>query len=128
MWFKKKNYAQEVEAVATRLAAQEDVQKQAAHKKILVDTSIADPEPNGGDERREYVAKVAELHTTIYKPKLLKMMNNSYELLGEPGNDQETDTMLKGAIYSFKELILWGDSMVNEDIAYKVGDAPSEEE
>lgn len=87
----------------------------------LVEVDLGDPSPfanseKGKEKRREYVARVAGLHTDILKPKLLQMISSSYALLENSNNDRELDQSIKGTIYAFRELILWGDSMLSERV------------
>ena len=87
-------------------------------EKKLVDTKIGDVAPTKIEERKAYVAQVAGFHTDILEKKLNQMIVACHILLEEPENSSETDLALKGTIYSFRELIRWGKSMVNEQISY----------
>lgn len=112
------NHKKESILLKTKLDAYELSSK--VRRIIPMDTG--DPIPEGGDQRKFYVAKVAGLHKDILKPKLKQMISKVHNLLEEESNDHNLDLILKGAVYSFREILIWGDSMVNEQIANQIDD------
>lgn len=91
--------------------------KAQVRKNDIIDVKIGDPSPIDKVKRSGYVSQVAGLHKQILEPKLKQMISNMHLLLEEATNDRETDQTLKGAIFLAWELIRWGDSMVNEQVA-----------
>lgn len=107
------------------LAQSRDTEKEF----LKVPIDVGDPSPVEPEMRKEYVARVAGLHTDIFRPKLMQMISVAYKLLEDPDNPKLSDQALKGAIYAFREIIRWGDMMVNEQMANQRGDVlPDSEE
>lgn len=96
-----------------------------AHKDNLLDIDIGDPSPVDIVKRKEYVALVAGLHKDVLEPKLKQMISVSHNLLESDQTDRDFDLLMKGVIYSFREILKWGDSMVSEQIASQIGENPS---
>lgn len=108
---------------------QAEVSLQAyANGKPVIDIIVGDPSPKDKKERALYVAAVAGLHRDILEPKLKQMIANTLRLLEEATNDREYDQALKGACYALRELIRWGDLMVNEQLALQAEGKESAEE
>ena len=87
--------------------------------RTIIDTKISDPAPRDEKKRIEYVERVALLHTDILRQKLLHMIHTAHVLLEKSDNVPMQDQALKGTIYAFRELVLWGDAMVSEYNSYK---------
>lgn len=92
-------------------------------QKVVIGGEVGDPTPKDRAGRRMYVAKVAGLHKDVLEPKLKHMIQTAHVLLEETGNPEKYDDTLKGAVYSFRELLRWGESMVNEQIANQIEDS-----
>jgi len=96
--------------------------------KPLIDAKIGDPSPVDTEQRKLYVAQVAGLHKEILEPKLKKMISTAHSILENENNSRDADLALKGAIYSFWEIIRWGEKMVNEQLGNQaLGVAPPED-
>ena len=85
--------------------------------KEIFDISIGDPTPTDSEERRMYVAQVAGFFKEILEPKLKQMISSAHNILEATSSDRDSDLQLKGVIYSFREMIKWGNSVLNEQIA-----------
>lgn len=85
-------------------------------EKTLIDMSLGDPTPNKTAQRKTYVSSVAGFYKDFYKKKLEYMISKSHNLLEEDG-DRDIDLKIKGVIYAFREIMRWGESMINEQIA-----------
>lgn len=120
----------ELLAESGRLRRQVDIFKDSAgsYKKGLIDVRVGDPSPADKEKRASYVGVVAGLHTDILEPKLKQMISNLHEMLESSTNDRDFDQSLKGAVYFAWELIRWGQSMVNEQIANQTNQNPSSSE
>lgn len=92
-----------------------------------LDTKIHDPEM-GTEAMKLYAGQVAGLHTDILKPKFESMIAACHVLLEDPDNSQELDAILKGSVYALREIIKWGDSMVNLQTSYMNNQDPSRED
>lgn len=97
--------------------------KSYREQKVVIGGEVGDPTPKDRAERRMYVAKVAGLHKDVLEPKLKHMIQTAHILLEETGNPEKYDDTLKGAVYSFRELLRWGESMLNEQIANQIEDS-----
>ena len=82
--------------------------------KVKIDVMVRDPVPSDSEARNAYVARVAGFFVDILEPKLKHMISNSYFVLEDTNNSQNVDNMLKGAIYAFREILLWGETLTNE--------------
>ncbi len=85
--------------------------------KEIVDVFLGDPSPVDVEEYKLYVARVAGLYQDILCPKIKYMISQSHHLLKESSNDRDYDQAIKGAIYALSEIMRWGESMVNKQIA-----------
>lgn len=112
------NRVLEMEVISLRKKEEED--------RPIFDFSVADPIP-GGDARKGYVASVAGFYKDILEPKLKQCIAVAHNLLDEPSNDRDFDLTLKGVVYSFRELMKWGETMHNEQVANQTGDVEPEE-
>ena len=88
-----------------------------------IDPFMGDPSPVDTEQRKLYVAQVAGLHKDILEPKLRHMIAKSFTMLEESTNDREFDQAVKGTIYALREIIRWGESMLNEQLANQIGDS-----
>jgi hypothetical protein len=86
-------------------------------KTPFVDADLGDPIPIGSEARKLYVATVAGLHKDILEPKLKFIIANIHKAMEEEGNTDKINNMWVGAIYCARELLRWGDRMVNEQVA-----------
>lgn len=91
----------------------------------LIEMDLGDPSPVDREKRKLYVAQVAGLHKEILEPKLKQMISKAHSLAEEQTNDREIDLQIKGVIYAFREMMKWGESMVNEQVANQVGENPA---
>lgn len=80
---------------------------------------VGDPTPTETELRKMYVASVSGFFKDTLKKKLEYMIFVAHKLLEEQTNDRDLDLNLKGVVYAFRELLKWGESMVNEQIAYQ---------
>ena len=94
-----------------------DLRNKLKSKDFSILVKMGDPSPVDKVQRSLYVAQVAGLHKDILEPKLKHMISNTFQMLKSSTNDRDYDQSLKGAIYFAEELILWGNNMVNEQIA-----------
>lgn len=78
-----------------------------------------DTEPVDSQKRRVYVSQVAGAHKDILEPKLKSMLSKTFMLLEPSDNDRDFDQAVKGAIYFGRELLRWGERMVNEHVSYQ---------
>lgn len=111
--------ALEIDSLKQRLEGAFAVINSFKNKGFVVDSFMGDPSPVDREQRGLYVARVAGLHKDILGPKLKHMISTSLKLLEDSTNDREYDQAVKGAIYSLRELIRWGDAMVNEQLSYQ---------
>lgn len=113
-----KNRVLEMEIISLR--------KKEEEAKPIFDFSVADPIP-GGDARKGYVASVAGYYRDLLEPKLKQMIAVAHNLLEETSNDRDFDLTIKGVVYSFRELMKWGEAMHNEQVANQTGDTEPDE-
>lgn len=83
----------------------------------LIDITLGDPTPTDSLERKAYVAAVAAFYKNYFEKKLNVMLMNIHNSLEPSDNDREYDMALKGSAYLCRELKLWGESMINEQVA-----------
>jgi hypothetical protein len=102
------------------------LRKKEEESKPIFDFNIGDPIP-GGDARKGYVASVAGFYKDILEAKLKQMIAVSYTMLEETSNDRDFDLILKGVVYSFRDLMKWGEIMYNEQVANQTGDVEPDE-
>lgn len=90
-----------------------------AEKKFhpLVDFSLGDPAPKDSEQRKTYVARTAGFFSEILEPKLKSMLSSLHNMLEERDSDRDFDLILKGVAYAFRDLIKWGNAMINEQVA-----------
>lgn len=96
--------------------------------KPIISYDIADPTPTDVAERKAYVVQVSVFFRNVLEKKLNQMIASALTLLSNTENDRELDVMIKGVIYSFKELQEWGKAMHNEEVAYAIPDGDNLEE
>jgi hypothetical protein len=53
------------------------------------------------------------------------MISSAFLLMENESNSHEMDLQIKGTIYALREMMRWGDKMVNETVADQAGDSPS---
>lgn len=87
-------------------------------ERSIIDTNIGDTTPTDSEARKMYVASVAGFFKNIMEPKLKEMISVAHNVLEERDSDRDFDLILKGIIYSYRDLIRWGESMLNEQISY----------
>lgn len=85
--------------------------------KSFVSLSVGDPSPVDTEQRKAYVAQVAGFFKEIMDPKLNQMLSVAHNLLEETSNGNEYDLVLKGVTFSYRDLMKWGQSMVNEHVS-----------
>lgn len=130
MWpFKKEKKAEDVtlakhiEVLAKNIQLEEQVKSlkielEAFRKTIpIIDFDVKDPAPSDTKTREKYVAEVAVFHTNILIPKLRQMISVCHQLMEGSENPREYDMTLKGTIYALRDILFWGDKMVNEQVA-----------
>jgi len=93
----------------------------------VIDISLGDPIPQDTESRKVYVATTAGFFKQILEPKLKYMLSNLHNMLEERDSDRDFDLILKGVAYSFRDLIKWGEAMVNEQISNQI-DNPEEDD
>lgn len=86
----------------------------------VIDVDIGDPIPSTGDARKVFVLRVAGFHKDVLSKKLYQMISAFHRLLEEETNDRETDLYLKIGTYVCRDLIKWGDLMINEALSYQI--------
>jgi hypothetical protein len=106
--------ADKYQDVSTRLKTYE-----ALKERGVIDVFMADPSPVDKESFKLYVAQVAGLHKEILEPKLKFMIAKALLMLEDSTNDREFDQAVKGSIYSLREMMRWGESMVNTQIAFQ---------
>jgi len=89
----------------------ETVQK---YRSFELQTGIKEKVFKSGDERVGYMARVAGFFEDVLKDKLLTMIEKLHVLIEEDANTERQDMAIKGAIYAFRELYLWGDECTRE--------------
>ena len=85
--------------------------------KPFIKIDMGDPSPKDVQQRESYVAAVAGFHTDYLKPKIDQMLSAAHNLGEEASNPRDVDLVLKGAMYTFREFLLWGKSMTNEHLS-----------
>lgn len=97
----------------------------------FVDVNVGDPEPMKNEERKIYVATVAQFFKQYMNAKLYKMIGNVREQLEKLDSTTDSqgnaitsfkatqfDLILKGTINALWLMYDWGAQMTNEQIAY----------
>lgn len=102
-------------------------EKEEQEKIPLIDSTIGDPTPTKSEERKMYVANVAGFFKGIMEKKLNHMISNLHNMLEERDSDRDFDLVLKGVAYAYRELIKWGNAMVNEQVSYQTQEVSPEE-
>ena len=110
--------ADKYQDVSTKLKTYE-----ALKEKGVVDVFMADPSPVDKESFKLYVAQVAGLYKEILEPKLKFMIAKALLMLEDSTNDREFDQAVKGSVYSLREMMRWGQSMVNTQIAMQTEDS-----
>lgn len=83
----------------------------------MIDPFVGDPSPQDSKQYALYVAQVAGLYKDVLEPKLKHMIAHALHLLEESTNDRDYDQAVKGTVYALREMMRWGDSMVNKQVA-----------
>jgi len=86
-------------------------------KTPFINADLGDPTPIDSEKRREYVATVAGLHKEILEPKFMFMLANIHKAMETETNTRKEDDMWRGAAYVIRELLRWGNRMINEQVA-----------
>jgi hypothetical protein len=110
--------ADKYQDVSTKLKTYE-----ALKERGVVDVFMADPSPVDKENFKLYVAQVAGLYKEILEPKLKFMIAKALLMLEDSTNDREFDQAVKGSVYSLREMMRWGQSMVNTQIAMQTEDS-----
>ena len=90
---------------------------EALRDRGVIDVFMKDPSPVDKEGYRLYVTQVAGLYKDILEPKLKFMIAKALVMLEDSTNDREFDQAVKGSVYSLREIMRWGESMVNTQIA-----------
>lgn len=85
----------------------------------LINVDVGDPAPVDTDERKIYVARVAAFFQDVLEEKFKSMISNIHNLIEEEGIDEKQHYKLLGAVYSLRELLVWGKNMINEHVSYQ---------
>ncbi len=93
----------------------------------IIDMDLGDPSPKDTENRKLYVAQVAGIHKEILEPKFRQMISATHALMEPTDNERDYDLILKGVCYALREMLRWGESMVNEQMSYQSGDNPEKE-
>ena len=94
----------------------------------LVDTDMGDPSPLEKEARMAYVARVSGFFQDIFEQKLKYMISNTHNLMEQEENTEKQMDKLVGAVFSLRELLLWGRNMLNEHVSYLQKEADISEE
>lgn len=100
-----------------------------AQQRPFINVGMKDPSPSDSEERKAYVASVAQFHKDILKPKLLHLISGIREQLEKMDStlddrgvpiasfrSNEFDKILKGTINAFWLLFEWGEQMTGEQL------------
>lgn len=126
LWKEQKSQSQrEADLGLERLALQKQIATLSQQNRDLsaqvktpfVNADLGDPTPVGSEARALYVGTVAGLHKEILEPKLKYMISNIHLLMEDEKNSGKDDDMWRGAIYFAREILRWGNRMVNEQVA-----------
>ena len=85
------------------------------HWDIVADMS--DPSPVDTEEYKACVSEVAGFHTRVLQPKMLHSISMAYKLM-EDSSDHSFNDRLKGTVYGLREIMRWGESMVNKQLEF----------
>lgn len=99
--------------------------KEPAQKEYF-DVSIGDPTPTDSDARKLYIGQAAGFFKSILEPKIKHMISVTHNMLEETNSDRDFDLVLKGVVYSFREFLKWGESIVNEQMSYQTENIPDD--
>lgn len=128
-WFWKRKEASETQKKVEWFGEREAMKKQIAFlakengelklkaSTPFIDADMGDPEPVDTEKRRMYVAEVAGLHKEILEPKFKFMISNIHKMMELETNTQKQDDIWRGAVYFAREIMRWGERMVNEQVA-----------
>jgi hypothetical protein len=94
--------------------------------KEYFDVNIGDPTPTDSDARKIYVGQSAGFFKSILEPKIKHMISVTHNMFEETNSDRDFDLILKGVVYSFREFLKWGESMVNEQMSYQTENLPED--
>lgn len=108
-----------------RLRTEVAAKKEPTQKEYF-DVSIGDPTPTDSDARKLYVGQSAGFFKSILEPKIKHMISVTHNMLEETNSDRDFDLILKGVVYSFREFLKWGESMVNEQMSYQTENVPED--
>lgn len=95
------------------------------NKVIPLDTG--DPLPTDSEKYRSFVGEAAGSYKNIWKPKLKQMIASAFALLESAENEFKVDQAIKGAIYAFREIMNWGEDMINKQVALQNENSEEEE-
>lgn len=95
--------------------------------KSVIEFSLGDPIPQDSEARKLYVSQVASFFKNILEPKLKFMLSKLHVMFEEQGSDRDFDLTLKGVAYAFRELMKWGNFMINEQVANQNTDIPEKD-
>jgi hypothetical protein len=109
---------------AEKLALQSQLEEKM---KPLIDVNIEDPSPKDTAIRKIYVSRVAGFFKEILNEKLNQMISVAHNILEETNSSRDYDLILKGIVFSYRDLIRWGESMVNEQMANQTTEISEED-
>lgn len=89
-----------------------------APKTELVPCDLLDPSPTEVVERKAYVAKVAGFFQDVLNKKIYAMISASHSLLEDESLSEKQSDKILGSIYSLREFLHWGKTMLNEHLSY----------
>ncbi|MFW6283013.1 MAG: hypothetical protein ACOC1P_03095 [Minisyncoccales bacterium] len=92
----------------------------------VIDTDLKDPSPNDKQARKAYTHSVRQFFEDIFEDKLKHMISNTQTMLSQTDNNETLDKILKGTIYSFREMLFWGERMSAEARSYDLDEKSSQ--
>lgn len=120
------------EAVRLRLengSLREQVDRLKAFKndrQFVIDAFVGSPEPSGEAEkskRRDYMGRVAGFHADILAPKLREMISTTLRMFEDEDVVDSKQHLVKGALFAFREMMLWGDNCTTEHVSVSADEA-----
>lgn len=94
------------------------LQVHSAPVKDFIPCDLLDPSPTEVVERKAYVAKVAGFFQDVFNKKIYAMISASHTLLEDESLTEKQSDKILGSIYSLREFLHWGKTMLNEHLSY----------